>query len=325
MTELSGWASTNKSAALDFHPLPYMQEYLDELVGRDLNAGYIRGVRAGLIHLADFLHKEGVKHPGEVERAHIMRYQGDCNQQSWTKSYRASMLKKVRQWFNWLTALGYIEKNPWFNIKLPIPPKKPKPLSDEDVNQFFETHRKGMFRLSPFMFHRREIILCLLYGWGLRLHELAALDFSKMDTRLDFVVVRNKGGTVKHLPYSEEMKKIFNRWARVRQTYAKTDEDALLITNIGGRLSDGDIYRIIKELGEEAGVNINPHRLRDTCATHLLSDDVALERAAAILGHSSTKMTLAYARINDKDVKTSHGKSMDPRIANLFNNTRDLT
>jgi integrase/recombinase XerC len=325
VTELTGWASTNKSAALELHPLPYMQEYLDELTGRNLNAGYIRGVRAGMVHLADFLHKEGIKHPGEVERAHIMRYQGDCNQQDWAKSYRSQMLKKVRQWFNWLTDLGYIDKNPWHNIKLPVPAKRPKPLSDEDVELLFESHRKGAYRLAPFIFHRREIILCLLYAWGLRLHELASLDFDKLDPRLDFVIVKNKGGTVKHLPYSDEMKKIFNRWGRVRQQYAKSDEDALLITNQGTRLSDGDIYRIVTELGEEAHVKINPHRMRDTCATHLLDDDVAVERAAAILGHSNIKMTLAYARVNDKGVKASHEKSMDPRIMNLFNNTRDLT
>ena len=49
-----------------------------------------------------------------------------------------------------------------------------------------------------------------------------------------------------------------------------------------------------------------------------------LERAAMILGHSKSEMTLRYAKVNDRKVAESLTLAMDPRLKDLFSNTRDL-
>ena len=225
-----------KEIALSFNPMPYMNEYLAELDANGRNVDYIRTCRNSLAHFANFCLDNGIVHPGELERVHLIRFQAHCQQQEWSQNYRISILNKVRQWLNWLESLDYIFSNPWLNIKIPQMKKQPKPLSDEEVELLFRAHRRGAFSLSPFPFHRREAILCLLYAWGLRIHELEALNVSSMDFSLDFVVVRNKGGTVKTLPYTAEIKKILRRWISVRSQYGKREEDALLITNTGERL-----------------------------------------------------------------------------------------
>jgi len=310
---------------LQFNPMPHMQEYLDELEAQNRTHDYIRVKRNGLAHFADFLHGEGLMDPAEITRQHLIRFQSFVNNNpAWKPSYRQQILGYVRAWINWCVALGYILDDPWIKIKIGNTPKKPKPLEDEDLRLLFAAHRQGAFTQSPFAFHRREMILCLLYGWGLRVHELEALNVANMDTRLDYVTCRNKGGGTKSLPYTAEIKKVFTRWEINRARHAVMGEDALIIASNGRRMPNRHIAKIIYDLGDRAGVTVNPHRLRDTCGTHLLDADVPVERVMKILGHTTTEQTLAYSRVNDHKVKESLEQAMDPLLSALFSTTRDL-
>lgn len=315
----------NKAAALAFDPLPHMIEYLEEKRAEGKHPKYIQGVRNALAHFAASMKPLGVHTQYDIERRHLIQYQGWVNQQDWAKSYRIELLKRVRAWLNWLVDIGYLDDTPWVRIRLGKVEKIPKPLSDDDLDRLFAAHRRGAISMSPFAFHRREMILCLLYGWGLRIHELTDLDMSNMDVRQDFVAARNKGGGSKTLPYLPEMKKAFLRWGQVRTRYAMPMNDALIITRGGDRMPEGQIYKIITDLGSEAAVSINPHRLRDTCATNLLDDGVELERVRQILGHTNLRQTLQYANVNNRLVLEAANRSMDPRLNRLFSRTASLT
>jgi integrase/recombinase XerC len=310
---------------LIFVPMPHMQEYIDELESQNRHIAYVRGKRNALAYLAEFLRGEGLMDPAEIERVHLIRFQAFVNgNPAWKPSYRQQMLKYVRAWIGWCVAIGYIPTDPWIKIKIGRTPKKPKPLEDEDLRLLFAAHRQGAFTMTPFAYHRREMILCLLYGWGLRVHELVALNTANMDVRLDYVTCINKGGNTKNLPYTPEMKKIFTRWSTNRERGAVLGEDALIIASNGRRMPTHHIAKIIYDLGERAGIQVNPHRLRDTCGTHLLDADVPVERVMTILGHATIEQTLAYSRVNDHKVKESLEQAMDPRLHQLFSNTKDL-
>lgn len=312
--------------AIDWQPLPYMQEYLNELEAQLRSPDYIRKVKLGLAHFAQFCHEDGISHPEQVTRDHILRFQARINRrQEWTKSYRQQLMKYLRGWVNWLEGVRYIPESPWYQIKIGREEKRPNPLTDDEVALIFEAHRKQAFSMPPFAFHRREVILTLLYGWGLRLHELLALNVTNMDLRLDYVTAVNKGGTTKSLPYPQAMKQVVQRYLPLRARKAVLGEDALLIDQRGQRLSHDMAYRIITELGKRAGVSIHPHQLRDTCGTHLLDSDVEVERVMQILGHSNMRQTLAYAKVNNRKVAEAHERAMAPRLDKLlFRSTADL-
>ena len=310
---------------LVFNPLPHMEEYLAEMDSVGRSKAYIRVTKNALVHFSDFLRSEGLIHPAEITRLHIIRFQATVGANpDWSQSYQQQLMKYVKVFINWASDLGYIVDNPWVRIAIGVTPKKPKPLSDDELDLLFSAHKQGAFGMTPFAFHRREMILCLLYGWGLRVHELEALNMANMDIRLDTVIARNKGGGTKSLPYSPEMKKVFQRWAANRTRHGKTGEDALIISSSGERLAKEQISRIVSDLGLRAGLDINAHQLRDTCGTNLLDSDMPVERVMKILGHSNLKQTLAYSKVNDSKVAESHAAAMDPRLARLFSNTRDL-
>lgn len=311
-------------APMPWRPLPFMEEFLLEKEAEDKAPSYISSVHLGLAHFAVFAETENIKHPDEITRAHILRFQAYLQKartydgKPFSLSYRQQLMKYNRTWINWMAELGHIEHNPWVRIKIGSVAKKPRPLEDDEIELLFDVHKKQAFTLSPFHYHRRELILVLLYGWGLRVHELASLTVTAMDMRLDWVTVRNKGGGTKVLPYGEEMKTVTQRWLRTRGSKANRDEDALLVDKEGKRLSEAMIHKIIKDLGTRAGVNINPHRLRDTFGTTMLDNDVEVERIMKMMGHTNRKQTLAYARVNDHKIKESHDRVFNPLIDKLL-------
>lgn len=318
--------------ALPWHPLPFMEQYLRELASGETphSEDYIRPVKVGLSHFATFAAGEGVRHPNELTREHILRFQAYLatietqRGKLLSLSYRQQLTKYVRTWINWMDELDYIDQSPWFKIKVGRVPKKPKPLEDDEVDQLFDAHRAQAFAIPPFAFHRREVILVLLAGWGLRIHELQSLNVAQMPVTVASVTVRNKGGGQKTLPYSRPIKDSVSRWLPQRARYAVYGEDALIIDNSGKRLSIPRIRQIIVELGERASVPINPHRFRDTLGTTLLDHDVPIERIMKLLGHTQRAQTLAYSRVNDPKVAESHDAVISPRLERLVNGTNQV-
>lgn len=318
---------------LPWEPLPHMQEFLDNLWALGKNENYVRGVQIALAYFGQFSKGEGLKHPDEIQRHHLLRFQVYMGEQTnrspvrvgqpLSLAYRLQLLKYIRSWVNWLVALGYVTHDPWVNIPINRPKKLPRPLDDDEIHQLFDAHTKQAFSVSPFYYHRREVILVLLYGWGLRLHELAALTKTGMDVRQDYVTSINKRSNMgtndrKVLPYSSEMKRTVEKWMVWRAKHAVPHIDALLITKYGEPLSTNSIYKIIVELGERAGVSINPHRLRDSFATTMLDNDVEVERVMLMMGHTKREQTMAYAKVNDHRLKSSHDQAMDPVLKKLL-------
>lgn len=312
-------------SALPWAPLPHVEEYLENLILDDKSMGYHNAAKAGLAHFSTFAVTEGIKHPDEIKRHHLLRFQAylttltsDQYGKPLSLSYRQQIMKYLRRWINWLIELDYITTSPWVKIKVGHQKKQPKPLEDEEIVTLFDAHRKMAFAISPFFYHRREVILCLLYGWGLRIHELCALTVENMDMRQEFVIARNKGGGTKPMPYADFQKQIVQRWLLQRSRKALPGEDALLIDSNGKALSTAMVYKIVTELGQRAGVSINPHRLRDSFGTKLLEEDVPVERIMKMMGHTQRSQTLAYARVNDQTLKTSHDDVMNPLLKRLI-------
>ena len=313
--------------ALPWHPLPHMDEYLTELATSEQPraSGYIKPIKVGLAHFAAFCIVEDIKHPGEIKREHLLRFQAYLTTtvrsqlgEPLSLAYRQQLMKYVRGWINWLEEVQHIVGNPWYAIKVGRVAKVPKPLEDDEIGALFSAHRSGAFSITPFYFHRREVILVLLFAWGLRIHELQALNVANMDARLNAVTVRNKGGGSKQMPYGSEVKLVVQRWLNVRSQHGTYADDALLIDSQGGRLSIQMMRRIVTECGTRAGLSMNPHRLRDSFGTTMMDHDVQVEHIMKLMGHTQRSQTLAYARINDPKLLQSHERVMSPLVAKLL-------
>lgn len=307
-----------KKEPVPWRPLPRMQEYLNELAAQLRAEDYIRKIKSALGYFSEFARQEGIRVEEEIERAHIIRFQSWVNDQGWSHSYSHQQMVYLRGWLYWLEDVGYIEANPWRRIKLKSYTKQPNPIGEDELALLFETHRKQAFSMPPFYWHRREVIMILLYGWGLRIHEVVNLTMTQMDMRQDFVTMRQKGSRKKNLPYTDPIKDVIGRYMRTRGTHAKPGEDALLIDTQGRGISIETVRRVVTDLGKAAGVDVNPHRLRDTFGTDAINSDMPLERIGKIMGHTSQKQTLAYSEINNRSLYEAHDTAMSPRLNRLL-------
>ena len=80
---------------------------------------------------------------------------------------------------------------------------------------------------------------------------------------------------------------------------------ALLLNSLGQRLSRQSAYGLLQKAAEAAhlGVEISPHTLRHSFATHLLDGGADVRVVQELLGHASVTTTQIYTHITDSHLR----------------------
>lgn len=308
---------------IEWTPMPLMDTYLEALADTRTE-NYIESINRAFSHFARFCLKEDIRHPGELERKHLNRFDAYLRtEHTWqgrpvAASTRGQFLRAIKTWISWCSQHGHIPEDPWVMIKLiATKSKKVVPFQEEELNRIFEAHKKSAFMTTPFFYHRREVILALLYGWGLKPGELGGLTVTAMDNRLNEVLVKKANGVMKTMPYGDEMKGIIQRWVRVRGAKAKRGEDALLIDQEGFPITEKMVGKILKELGARAGVDLNSSRFRENFAATVVQQGAGIEHVSKMLGINMTKVR-QVSREHDEELKESYDFIIDPLMGRYF-------
>lgn len=118
---------------------------------------------------------------------------------------------------------------------------------------------------------RNRAILRLLFDVALRRAEVAALDIKDVDLSTRKIRVLGKGRSAQEtLTLPQKTTAALEAWVKVRGA-----EDGPLFINYdrahkGNRLTGTSIYRIIRDLGKQAGLAVRPHGLRHAGITAAL-------------------------------------------------------
>ena len=148
-------------------------------------------------------------------------------------------------------------------------------------------------------------ILEILYSCGLRVSELVGLDIRSIDFDQRLVKVLGKGNKERIVPVGKEAVKAVRRYLEstlsLRQKAGgEADTGPLFINSRGGRLSTRSVANIVKKYGKQGGLmlDISPHALRHTFATHLLDGGADLRSVQELLGHASLSTTQKYTHVS---------------------------
>jgi len=110
---------------------------------------------------------------------------------------------------------------------------------------------------------------------------------------------------VKHSPIIDYLKE-------ARNAMIHTDkETALFVNTNGGRLTRQGFWKIIKQYKNQAKISmdITPHTLRHSFATHLVENGADLRAIQEMLGHSDISSTQIYAQLANSKLKEVYQKT----------------
>jgi integrase len=179
------------------------------------------------------------------------------------------------------------------------------PLRDEPLPKFLDdaafTKLLQAARADPDPFVRLAVEF--LARTGLRKGEFLGLTVGsvvQIGAAYWLHVPLGKLRTDRYIPLHPQLKQLPGEWISHRPASLRSP---WLFTEYGRRIGQNRVDRAVAKAARTAGIgHVNPHRLRHTLATQAINRGMSLEAIAALLGHRSMRMTMAYARIADRTV-----------------------
>jgi len=219
----------------------------------------------------------------------------------------ARMLVSVRALYKFLTTEGIIDVNPTVRLRSPKRPRSvPRAISVEDVGRLVE------FPPETLLGRRDRAMLELLYGAGLRISELVALDVDDVDLDDRSVLVRaGKGNKSRRVPMGRAAAdatsayESVSRVELVKRSPGKSNAGALFLNARGTRLSRQGAWKVLKSYARQAGLGekVSPHTLRHSFATHMLDAGADIRVVQELLGHASLATTQVYTLVTKSHLR----------------------
>ena len=202
----------------------------------------------------------------------------------------------LRGYYGWLHRQRGIADDPSTHLKLPRKSKRPLPevLTPEQITALLTPPEDS----DPLKL-RDHAILELFYSAGLRLAELAALNVDLPEAN-GHTIVRGKGGVERLVFIGSKAREALARWRAVRSNLQKKpQETALFLNKNGTRISERGIALRLKAYAyDKIHINIHPHTLRHTFATHILQSSGDIRAVQEMLGHKNLATTQIYTHLN---------------------------
>jgi integrase/recombinase XerC len=293
-----------------------IEEYLRVLVDeRQLSDHTVTAYRRDLEDLAAFL-TSYLGTPewdwAEVDRLSLRSFSGACLRRGLSRRTIGRKLSAIRGFFRFLHLEDRLPTNPARGVRAPRAEMRlPGHLSRRDVNAVFEVAETRAAE-NTLTTTRDLLVLELLYGSGLRLSELHALDVRDLDLDSRQMKVMGKGKKERIVPVTVRAILAFQRYEPRRWEALSSvgggsaRPSALLLNRDGRRLSRRSIQRGVRQALERAAgaQGLSVHSLRHSFATHLLDAGADLMAVKELLGHVSLSTTQIYTHTSRERLKT---------------------
>lgn len=217
-----------------------------------------------------------------------------------------------RTFFRWLRCQKKISVSPLTGIALPKLPKSlPKFLTEQQVSELLAMPRQAFEEglISETQCVRDSAALETLYGGGLRISELCGLTLGAIDFSAGTVRILGKGSKERVVPVGDVA---LDALRRLKDFSGETSCTAPLFRgNAGKPLAPATLQRWLKKYLALAGLpmDITPHKLRHSCATHMLDHEADLRLVQEQLGHANLSTTQIYTHITLARLKAAYKKA----------------
>jgi integrase/recombinase XerD len=217
---------------------------------------------------------------------------------------------------------GWTAVDPAREVRPPAPARRlPKAISLAQVEALLAAPD-----LSTPLGLRDRALLELLYGTGARISEAVGLAVDDLDRDAGLVRLSGKGGKQRIVPVgSFAARAVEDYLVRARPALSARQtaparagsSSSLLLNARGGRLSRQSAWTVLRTCAARAalGVEVSPHTLRHSFATHLLDGGADVRVVQELLGHASVTTTQVYTLVTVDRLRevyaTSHPRARD--------------
>lgn len=240
---------------------------------------------------------------------------------------KRSMQRKtsaMRSFFRYLVQQGIVAANPFLKLA-PIKSDKPLPMvmniSEierllQAIPSYWNEALAQKLAKTPesaeFAKLRDTALTEVIYSGGMRISEAMTLNLGDLDLAQGVALVRGKGKKERLCALGAPAKAALMQYYKVRKRYAGRDQNApVFVNHFGERLTPRSFQRNLKNylLTANLPVDLTPHKLRHSFATHLLDAGADLRSVQEMLGHESLSTTQIYTHVSAERMKNVYKKA----------------
>jgi integrase/recombinase XerD len=285
----------------------FLRDFLTYLsVEKGLSKNTIESYSIDLRKFQDFLLQKNKSFSSFI-RTDVVDFIETLRSEGYSISSICRYISSIKGLCKYLIIENIIKEDPSENLQTPKRWEKlPKSLTISEIISFLEL---DTLIDKPTMI-RDRVMLELLYSSGLRVSELVSLKVEDINLEAGFIRVLGKGSKERIVPVNMRAigrLKSYLRKERL-EILKKRQSSYLFVTGRGRYLTRQRFWQAIKALGKKKGIELSPHILRHSFATHLLEGGADLRSVQKMLGHSDISTTQIYTKVTTERLKKVYTK-----------------
>lgn len=251
----------------------------------------------------------------EVNFEKVREYLHFIQRFNYKKTTIARKIASLRTFYKYLYRERKVDSNPAMNLTTPKRPKSlPKFLTPDEVEQILNN-----IKIETPSGYRNRAILELLWATGMRISELAGLNFGDLNLEHNEIRVFGKGSKERIILVTDRAKNYLERYiesarALIPKGFPVPEQDEnspVFINNTGYRLQTRTVRNVINDVVEKINLpkHVTPHVFRHSFATHLIENGADLRVVQELLGHASISNTQIYTHVSTAHLKEVYNEA----------------
>jgi len=289
------------------HAIEAFTTYLNR--ERSLSDNTIRAYVGDLESLASHLKALGLEDVSTLNISHLRSWLANQQSKGASRTTLARRATSIKLFTKWAHKEGLLPNDVGFNLATPkahrILPEIIDAKTADIAMQSLDAFAEESGELTAI---RNLAMVEMLYASGARVSELCGLNLKDIDYERSTIRVIGKGSKERVIPIGRPAVAALERWLKVRQQLANEKSgDALFLGARGKRIDQRQVREVVYKT-----IELGPHALRHSAATHLLEGGADLRTVQEILGHASLSTTQIYTHVSAERLHSAF-KQAHPR------------
>ena len=276
---------------------------------RSLSDNTIRAYIGDLDSLASHLKALGVEDISTLNISHLRSWLANQQSKGASRTTLSRRATSIKLFTKWAFKEGLLPSDIGFNLATPkahrILPEIVDTKTADLAMQSLETFAEETGELTAI---RNLAMVEMLYASGARVSELCGLNLKDVDYDRSTIRVIGKGSKERVIPIGRPAVAALEKWLKVRPQLANEKSgDAIFLGARGKRIDQRQVREVVYKT-----IELGPHALRHSAATHLLEGGADLRTVQEILGHASLSTTQIYTHVSAERLHSAF-KQAHPR------------